>query len=84
MQGGGPVRVTFASTNRRHVVLVGEDGQVENRVLTLPPGRAAKKVTMPILFCVSNTDSVTPPGQTLVSFLSVLQRMIFESRDAGH
>lgn len=25
------------------------------------PGRAAKKVTMPILFCVSNTDSVTPP-----------------------
>ncbi|MFG3268842.1 MULTISPECIES: alpha/beta hydrolase [Streptomyces] len=29
------------------------------------PGRAAKKVTMPILFCVSDTDSVTPPAQTL-------------------
>ncbi|MFE2069605.1 alpha/beta hydrolase [Streptomyces sp. NPDC059467] len=29
------------------------------------PGRAAKKVVMPILFCVSDTDSVTPPAQTL-------------------
>ncbi|MET7699590.1 alpha/beta fold hydrolase [Streptomyces sp. NPDC005485] len=29
------------------------------------PGRAAKKVAMPILFCVSDTDSVTPPAQTL-------------------
>ena len=29
------------------------------------PGRAAKKVAIPILFCVSNTDTVTPPAQTL-------------------
>jgi dienelactone hydrolase len=29
------------------------------------PGRAAKKVKFPILFCVSNTDSVTPPAQTV-------------------
>ena len=29
------------------------------------PGRAAKKINFPILFCVSNTDSVTPPAQTL-------------------
>ena len=29
------------------------------------PGRAAAKVTMPILFCVSSTDTVTPPEQTL-------------------
>ncbi len=29
------------------------------------PGRAAKKVAMPILFCVSNHDTVTPPEQTL-------------------
>lgn len=29
------------------------------------PGRAAKKVEMPILFCVSNHDTVTPPEQTL-------------------
>lgn len=29
------------------------------------PGRVARKVTIPILFCVSNTDTVTPPAQTL-------------------
>jgi dienelactone hydrolase len=29
------------------------------------PGRAAKKVELPILFCVSNHDTVTPPEQTL-------------------
>ncbi|AVV46324.1 alpha/beta fold hydrolase [Streptomyces sp. ID05-04B] len=29
------------------------------------PGRAAKKVAIPILFCVSDTDSVTPPARTL-------------------
>jgi len=27
------------------------------------PGRSAKKIKFPILFCVSNTDSVTPPAQ---------------------
>ncbi|MGQ4387636.1 alpha/beta hydrolase [Streptomyces sp. SAS_270] len=34
-------------------------------IATYRPGRAAKKVAMPILFCVSDTDSVTPPAQTL-------------------
>ena len=29
------------------------------------PGRAAKRIAGPILFCVSNTDTVTPPAQTL-------------------
>lgn len=29
------------------------------------PGRSAAKVAMPILFCVSTTDTVTPPEQTL-------------------
>ena len=29
------------------------------------PGRAAKDVQIPILFCVSTTDSVTPPEDTL-------------------
>lgn len=29
------------------------------------PGRAARKVTIPVLFCVSGTDTVTPPAQTL-------------------
>jgi uncharacterized protein len=29
------------------------------------PGRAAKDIQIPILFCVSTTDSVTPPEETL-------------------
>ena len=29
------------------------------------PGRSAKKVVSPILFCVCDTDSVTPPAETL-------------------
>src|SRR2546430_17492808 len=26
------------------------------------PGRVARRIAMPILFCVNNTDSVTPPA----------------------
>lgn len=29
------------------------------------PGRVAAKVKCPILFCISNADTVTPPGRTL-------------------
>lgn len=34
-------------------------------IATYRPGRAAAKVAMPILFCVSTTDTVTPPDQTI-------------------
>ncbi|WP_233529839.1 alpha/beta hydrolase [Antrihabitans stalagmiti] len=34
-------------------------------IMAYRPGRSAKKVTMPILFCVSNSDSVTPPEDTI-------------------
>ncbi|MFD3620583.1 alpha/beta hydrolase [Streptomyces sp. NPDC058676] len=47
------------------------------------PGRAAKKVTMPILFCVSNTDSVTPPAQTL-RYAGTAPRGEIKRYDAGH
>ncbi|MFC4502589.1 MULTISPECIES: alpha/beta hydrolase [Streptomyces] len=47
------------------------------------PGRAAKKVTMPILFCVSETDSVTPPAQTL-RYASTAPRGETKRYDAGH
>jgi dienelactone hydrolase len=47
------------------------------------PGRAAKKVTMPILFCVSNTDSVTPPAQTL-RYARTAPRGEIKRYDAGH
>ena len=33
---------------------------------TYRPGLYAAKVKCPILFCVSNTDTVTPPERTLV------------------
>ncbi|MEU6228452.1 alpha/beta fold hydrolase [Streptomyces sp. NPDC047042] len=47
------------------------------------PGRAAKKVAMPILFCVSDTDSVTPPAQTLRYAATAPQGEI-KRYDAGH
>lgn len=34
-------------------------------IATYRPGRSAAKVKMPILFCVSATDTVTPPEQTI-------------------
>jgi len=34
-------------------------------IATYRPGRSAAKVKMPILFCVSSTDTVTPPEQTI-------------------
>ncbi|SOD82877.1 Serine aminopeptidase, S33 [Streptomyces sp. 1222.2] len=34
-------------------------------IVAYRPGRAAKKIAFPILFCVSDTDTVTPPAQTL-------------------
>ncbi|WP_069758586.1 alpha/beta hydrolase [Streptomyces sp. LUP47B] len=47
------------------------------------PGRAAKKVTVPILFCVSNTDSVTPPAQTL-RYAGTAPHGEIKRYDAGH
>lgn len=47
------------------------------------PGRSAKKVTMPILFCVSNHDTVTPPEQTIRYAKSAPHGEI-KRYDAGH
>ncbi|MEU5891848.1 alpha/beta fold hydrolase [Streptomyces sp. NPDC047461] len=47
------------------------------------PGRAAKRVTIPILFCVSDTDSVTPPAQTL-RYARTAPRGEIKRYDAGH
>ncbi|MFD0441075.1 alpha/beta hydrolase [Streptomyces chartreusis] len=52
-------------------------------IATYRPGRAAKKVAIPILFCVSNTDSVTPPAQTLRYARTAPQGEI-KRYDAGH
>ena len=47
------------------------------------PGRAAKRVKMPILFCVSNTDTVTPPSQT-IRYASTAPLGESKRYDAGH
>jgi dienelactone hydrolase len=47
------------------------------------PGRSAKKIAMPILFCVSNSDTVTPPAQTL-RYARTAPRGEIKTYDAGH
>jgi len=47
------------------------------------PGRAAKNVQMPILFCVSNHDTVTPPEQTLTYARSAPKGEV-KTYEAGH
>jgi dienelactone hydrolase len=52
-------------------------------IATYRPGRAAKKVTMPILFCVSDHDTVTPPEQTL-RYARTAPRGEIRTYEAGH
>ena len=52
-------------------------------IVTYRPGRAAKKITFPILFCVSDTDSVTPPAQT-IRYARTAPRGEIKRYDAGH
>jgi pimeloyl-ACP methyl ester carboxylesterase len=47
------------------------------------PGRAAKRVSMPILFCVADHDSVTPPAETL-RYVQTAPRGEIKRYDAGH
>lgn len=47
------------------------------------PGRAAKDVTMPILFCIANSDSVAPPARTL-KYARTAPRGEIKRYDAGH
>ena len=52
-------------------------------IATYRPGRAAARVKCPILFCVSNTDTVTPPGRTL-ALARRAPRGEIKRYDAGH
>jgi uncharacterized protein len=52
-------------------------------IMAYRPGRAAKKINFPILFCVSNTDTVTPPAQTL-QYARMAPRGEIKRYDAGH
>lgn len=47
------------------------------------PGRSAKKVTMPILFCICDHDSVAPPKETL-DYARTAPKGEIKSYDFGH
>lgn len=47
------------------------------------PGRSARKVRAPILFCVCDTDSVAPPAQTL-AYARTAPRAEIKTYAAGH
>ncbi|MDR3660712.1 alpha/beta hydrolase [Mycobacterium sp.] len=57
--------------------------RVAPTIMAYRPGRAAKKIKFPILFCVSNTDSVTPPAQTL-RYARTAPRGEIKRYEAGH
>jgi pimeloyl-ACP methyl ester carboxylesterase len=57
--------------------------RVAPTIMAYRPGRAAKKIDFPILFCVSNTDSVTPPAQT-IRYASTAPQGEIKRYDAGH
>jgi uncharacterized protein len=57
--------------------------RVAPTIMAYRPGRAAKKIAYPILFCISDTDSVTPPGQT-ERYARTAPRAEIKHYDAGH
>jgi dienelactone hydrolase len=74
-----------------YLALVPEGGTFVNEVAarvaptitTHRPGKAAKKVVPPILFCICERDSVTPPEETL-SYARTAPNGEIRSYDAGH
>ena len=57
--------------------------RVAPTIMAYRPGRAVKKIKLPIMFCVSNTDSVTPPTQTL-RYARTAPSGEIKRYDAGH
>jgi len=57
--------------------------RVAPTIMAYRPGRAAKKIRYPILFCISDTDTVTPPAETERYALTAPQGEI-KHYDAGH
>lgn len=53
------------------------------RIVRYRPGRKAKRVQVPILFCVSSTDSVAPAGPTL-KYARQAPRGLVKTYEAGH
>jgi pimeloyl-ACP methyl ester carboxylesterase len=74
-----------------YLALVPEDGTFVNEVAARVapkitwhrPGKAVKNVQMPILFCICEHDSVTPPEETL-AYARTAPRGEIKRYDAGH
>ena len=57
--------------------------RVAPTIMAYRPGRAAKDIKCPILFCISDTDTVTPPEQTL-RYAHTAPRGEIKRYGAGH
>jgi len=57
--------------------------RVAPTITTYRPGRSVKRVRPPILFCVTNEDSVTPTAETL-AYARTAPRGEVKRYDAGH
>lgn len=53
------------------------------RLIRYRPGRRTKKIQIPILFCVSSTDTVAPAGPTL-KYAQRAPRGVVQTYSAGH
>lgn len=88
---GSKALMTAPDALRGYLALVPEDGTFVNEVAARVaptitnhrPGRAAKKVVPPILFCICEHDSVTPPAETL-AYARTAPKGEIKSYDAGH
>lgn len=74
-----------------YLALVPDDGTFVNEVAARVaptitrhrPGKSAKHVKVPILFCICDHDSVTPPEETL-AYARTAPRAEIKRYDAGH
>jgi len=57
--------------------------RVAPTITTYRPGRAAKRMSLPILFCITTHDTVTPASQTLL-FAKTAPRGEIKEYDAAH
>ncbi|MEV4643490.1 alpha/beta fold hydrolase [Saccharopolyspora sp. NPDC049357] len=88
---GSKALMTAPDALNGYLALVPEDGTFVNEVAARVaptitkhrPGRAAKNVSSPILFCICEHDSVTPPAETR-AFARTAPRGEIKSYDAGH
>lgn len=53
------------------------------RIIRYRPGRSARKIQIPILFCVSSTDTVAPAGPTL-KYAQQAPKGVVKCYEAGH